>query len=183
MAGATGDVIQAAKAKVQPPPILLIINGIVPLVFLLWGLAQGGGGGGKDFDKEWDEKVVKKIEDDASKTADQKKQELEFANKFRDAAKTVSENSVVLQICAVAVGLLCIIGGVRMMSLKNRGLGIFASVVSFLPIYCCCCLGILIGIWSLIVLTNPTVKRGFEVAAGGSPVGGPADDLDPRYDR
>jgi len=179
MAGATGDVIQAAKAKVQVPAILLILNGIIALCGIAYGIAQGAGQG--DFDTEWD-KAVKKIEDDPSKKDEEKKAAIDFMNKLKDPKKAVTNFAIVLQVAAAAIAVLCIVGGIRVMSLKNRGLGLFASIVSFLPLYFCCCLGILIGIWMIIALSNPVVKRGFEIA-GGSPVGSPVDDLDTRTDR
>ena len=60
--------------------------------------------------------------------------------------------------------LLVILGGIRMMSLKNYGLALFASIVAALPVVSCsgCCgAGEIVGIWALIVLLNPDVRAAF----------------------
>jgi hypothetical protein len=178
MAGATGDVIQAAKAKVQLPAIGLIVTGVITLCMVGYGLATSGG---KDFDAQWDEEI-RKIEQDQSKTADQKKQTIDMMNKIKDVIKPLAGFTILFQVLAVAVGALAVFAGIRVMALKNRGLGIASSILSMVPCVSCCCLGIPFGIWLIITLSNPVVKRGFEVAAGGS-VGGPADDLDPGFGR
>jgi len=54
------------------------------------------------------------------------------------------------------------VGAFRMLSLKNYSLVMAASIVTFLPCICpCCVLGIPFGIWSLIVLNNTDVKGQF----------------------
>src|SRR5437660_424077 len=53
--------------------------------------------------------------------------------------------------------LLTILGGVQMCRARSRGLAIFGSVLAMIPCISptsCCALGIGIGIWSLVVLSN-----------------------------
>jgi hypothetical protein len=59
---------------------------------------------------------------------------------------------------------LVILGGVRMLSLKNYGLSVLAAIVAALPgLSCsgCCGVGAIVGIWALVVLLNPDVRAAF----------------------
>jgi hypothetical protein len=65
---------------------------------------------------------------------------------------------------AILASLLMIIGGIRMIQLRNFGLAVFASILAAVPfISClgCCGLGQIVGIWSLIVLLSPHVRMAF----------------------
>lgn len=57
-----------------------------------------------------------------------------------------------------------LLGGIRMLSLKNYGLAVFAAILAALPVVSCsgCCgLGVIIGIWAIVVLINPEVRGSF----------------------
>jgi hypothetical protein len=60
---------------------------------------------------------------------------------------------------------LVILGGVRMLMMKNYVLAVFAAILAAIPVVSCsgCCgLGALAGIWALVVLVNPDVKAAFQ---------------------
>ncbi|XXF79573.1 hypothetical protein P2318_07395 [Myxococcaceae bacterium GXIMD 01537] len=61
----------------------------------------------------------------------------------------------------VALGGLVFFGGLKMRQLQSRGLAMAASIVALIPCFGCCCLGLPVGIWSLIVLSKPEVKAAF----------------------
>ena len=62
----------------------------------------------------------------------------------------------------LAVGGLIIYGAMKMMRLENYGLAMAASIIAMVPCLSpCCCLGIPVGIWSIVVLTNAEVKAAF----------------------
>ena len=55
-----------------------------------------------------------------------------------------------------------IFGAIRMMKGQSRGLGVTAAVLSLLPITCCSFpLGMIFGIWALVVLRNAEVQAYF----------------------
>lgn len=61
--------------------------------------------------------------------------------------------------------LLVVLGGVQMIRLRSFGLCIFASVVAAIPCLSpasCCALGLVAGIWSLMVLLMPEVRSSFQ---------------------
>ena len=63
----------------------------------------------------------------------------------------------------LSMSLFVIFGAVRMMSLRNFGLSIAAAIIAILPcVFPCCCLGLPIGIWVLVVLNRPEVKTAFD---------------------
>lgn len=67
------------------------------------------------------------------------------------------------QIAGLLISLICIVGGVRMMQLRNRGFALVCAVLTMLPCGACCCLlNLGCGIWALTVLGKPEVKDAFE---------------------
>jgi hypothetical protein len=52
-------------------------------------------------------------------------------------------------------------GALKMKSLESYGLAMAASIIAIIPCCPCGCIGIPIGIWSLIVLNKPEVKSSF----------------------
>jgi hypothetical protein len=62
-----------------------------------------------------------------------------------------------------AVSLVILMAGVRMIRLNSYGLAVAGSVLAI--INCsngCCCLGLPIAVWSLVVLANPDVRDAFQ---------------------
>ena len=78
------------------------------------------------------------------------------------------EALIVLQESIVPLGLggLMIIAAQNMKKLKNRWLGILGCVAAMLPFYSFYTLGFFLGIWGLVVLLNPDVKREFDSLDG-----------------
>jgi hypothetical protein len=53
-------------------------------------------------------------------------------------------------------------GALKMKNLENFGLSMAAAIIAIIPCFGpCCCLGIPVGIWSLVVLNKPEVKSAF----------------------
>lgn len=63
---------------------------------------------------------------------------------------------------SVVVMLVGLIGSIRMLQMKTYGLAMVAAVLTLIPcVGPCCCLGLPIGIWSLVVLSNTQVRQQF----------------------
>jgi len=63
----------------------------------------------------------------------------------------------------IGLDILILMGGIKMKQLQNHGLAMAASILAILP--CgnpCCCIGLPIGIWALVVLNRPEVKDAFQ---------------------
>ena len=55
-----------------------------------------------------------------------------------------------------------LIGGLKMRRLENWLFALLANIVAIIPCFGCCCLGVPIGIWGLIVLQDEKVKDAFK---------------------
>jgi hypothetical protein len=70
---------------------------------------------------------------------------------------------VVGSLLQLILGGVTFFGGLKMKNLESYGLAMAASIIVIIPLFgsCCCCIGIPIGIWSLVVLNKPEVKSSF----------------------
>jgi hypothetical protein len=69
---------------------------------------------------------------------------------------------IVIGVIQIALAAFVFYGGLKMKALQQHTLCIVASIVSIIPCNCpCCCIGIPIGIWALIVLNKPEVRDYF----------------------
>lgn len=63
---------------------------------------------------------------------------------------------------SVIVGVVGILGGIRMLSLRSYGIGVTGAIRTAIPLVSPCCLiGQIAGIWALIVLLNGEVRSAF----------------------
>lgn len=89
----------------------------------------------------------------------------------------IMELVIILLIFALnlPVGVVQVIGGLRMRQLETYGLAMTASILAVLPSVSCV-LGLPIGIWALVVLFRPEVKAAFDTrkTVGDLPEGKPS---------
>jgi predicted PurR-regulated permease PerM len=163
-------VIRRAQAKVAGPAIGLIITGILSLLSVVIGLVQVFAVGlGAQFDEQ-----RKKIDQDPNMPAQQKAQMKDFMNTY-ERVLTVALPPVYL--VASVVGVVTIIGGIKMRNLRGRGLAMTGSILSMIPCTSgCCIVGLPVGIWALVALSNPDVKAAFAANAAGGPMRDRYDD-------
>ena len=72
--------------------------------------------------------------------------------------------NITMSIVMLIVSLLILMGGLRMMKLKNYGLCVTTAILAICPciwICGCCGIGNGIGIWALVVLMSADVKAAF----------------------
>jgi hypothetical protein len=65
----------------------------------------------------------------------------------------------------VSAATFMLIGGIKMKSLRGWGWALAGSILAIFPGMCCCCTGLLPGIWALVVLLNADVKQAFSNAS------------------
>jgi hypothetical protein len=145
-AGAEGNPYAAGKAKA--PAITLIIINVIGVLFALLGIAingytlatgevLGGGGYGGGYGGS-------------------------YGGGFSNDLQTNAAVSVAQGVFGLFCGAFIIFGLVRMMQGRSWGLALAAVIMNMLP--CtgpCCCLGLFVGIWGLIVLFDSEVKASF----------------------
>jgi hypothetical protein len=84
------------------------------------------------------------------------------ANQAQYIAMLQGVVGVVAAIIGSVVGILIIIGAVKMKKLESYGLAMTSSILAMIPcISPCCLLGLPFGIWALVVLSKPEVKAAF----------------------
>ncbi len=71
--------------------------------------------------------------------------------------------SYTVEIVACVLGVVVVLGGVRMRNLESYSLSMTAAILAIIPCLSpCCVLGIPFGIWALVVLNDSAVKTAFK---------------------
>ncbi len=65
-------------------------------------------------------------------------------------------------IFSFGIGIVMIVGGLKMMRLQSHGWAMTASILALLPCGPAGLVGLIVGIWSLVVLSRPRVKAAFQ---------------------
>jgi hypothetical protein len=75
---------------------------------------------------------------------------------------TSGGTAIVMNLIGLAVSGFLIFASTKMRKLESHGLVVAATIISMLPCLSpCCCVGLPIGIWILVVLMKPEVKSAF----------------------
>lgn len=81
-----------------------------------------------------------------------------FAEAMRNAQNQQSYFWPIFSLCLAGV---VIAGAVKMRNLQSYGLAVASTVASMILIPSCCCWGIPVAIWAIVVLMKPEVKSQF----------------------
>jgi hypothetical protein len=69
----------------------------------------------------------------------------------------------IICLLSIPLSVVMIVGGVRLLKLRSRGLALTAAIIALIPcVWNCCVLGLPFGIWALVVMNRPEVKMHFE---------------------
>ena len=153
------DEIGEAKSKVKGPGICLLIVGIISVLLLGWSVISYFTTMPAQFEAE---RV--KIENNPQMQPAQKEQFKEFMTKYEEIVyKVMPVQWALISISSVLI----IVGSIKMMSLSSTGWSRTAAILAMIPMVSgCCILGIPFGIWALVVLGKPEVKRAFAAKSG-----------------
>jgi hypothetical protein len=76
--------------------------------------------------------------------------------------KIVESFRVLIGFVSLGIGVVVLIGALRMKALRGYALAMTATILAMVPCLSpCCLLGLPIGIWSLVVLLSADVKSAF----------------------
>lgn len=133
-----------AQGKVQGPAIGLIVTAILGLLWqgavLVMNLVGIGAGAGAMPDNVPPEQA----------------QMFEMINSVSGGV------GIVLSLIALAVGVVILLGALKMKNLTSYGFAMASAVLAMVPCVSPCCLvGLPIGIWAVVVLNDPAVKSAF----------------------
>ncbi len=135
--------------KVKGPAFALIVLGVLGILGAIWG-----------FISPTDPEVIRNALEQGNMDAEQVDMTIGFVSKF----------AVGINIVQLAMAGLLVFAGSQMLKLKSWGLAVTASIVAMIPCWCCCILGVPVGIWALIVLLDKDVKAAFQTPAAPPPL-------------
>jgi hypothetical protein len=154
-----GSAVGRVRAKVKTPAVVLLVVGVIGLLVALMNVVSVF-----TMDQQF-ARVEAQWDNDPNLKPEQRKELKQVLAQWKDPIKTAVPVGIGL---SVVTGLITIFGAIQMMNLSGRGLAMAGSILSMFPFVSgCCCFGLPVGIWVLIVLTRPDVKAGF-AAAGRS---------------
>ena len=135
-----------AVDKITPPSIALLVSSILTILFALLGIGMNLAGiNGAQF----------------SRFQDMGNQNPQFEKMMAMSSGTLG---VVFAFINLGVAIFILFAALKMKKLESHSMAMAASILSIIPCITpcpCCCLGIPIGIWALIVLNKPEVKGYF----------------------
>jgi hypothetical protein len=149
---ADAEDVRIARSRVSTPAIGLIVVGALTLFATAAGFVQLS-----RLDPAFDD-AVKQTENNPNIPAQQKKDQIQLINNIRDAFKTYGP---VFYAVAGVIGVIVLIGGLRMRVLGSPGLVYISALLAMLPFSACCFLGVIFGIWTFVVMMKPEVKAGY----------------------
>jgi hypothetical protein len=148
-----GPWYQAARQRVHTPGVLLQLFGAVVIAF---GAMNGAL---SLFSPEtlvnWQYDLIEDMQRGQGAQQQQKLPPRE------DAIKSQRLQGPIYAVLWITAGIFIFIGGSKMKDLRGYGWGIAGSILSIFPGMCCCCIGLIPGIWALMVLLNADVKLAF----------------------
>ena len=148
MPGAGGG--KSPQDQVSLPAILLMVLGGLTILFALWGLVGSIGGGSAAQMAQLNQVLS---------NPDLPPQFRETMTSYMNFA---TRSGPFMSLFQIVLGGLMGFGGLKMKNLQSYPLAIAASIIAIVPCFnCCYCLGIPLGIWSLIVLNKAEVKTAF----------------------
>jgi hypothetical protein len=133
-----------ARHQVNLPSILLVLTGVMGLIVGLFGIIQA---------------AIGSNEVDPALLAGMPPEQAELLLQIVQGAQS---GGLVINFLVLATSAFVIFGALKMRKLELHALGVAASVVAMLPcVGPCCCIGLPVGLWSLIVLMKDEVKTAF----------------------
>lgn len=162
--------VDAIRAKVQAPGFLLIIAGALNLLIGVLSFFTG---------TPLLNGPEEQLKAEHKKTQDELTRWPEFAKTYKQQVAEAGGpvkyyremGRVLCHVVAPIVGfsgLLSMLGGIRMRSLRSwpmACLGALAMSIPFISVLSCCGLGLIVGLWCLILLMSSDVREGFRLNA------------------
>jgi hypothetical protein len=150
MGGASPEQI---LSKVTPPAIGLIVTGVLNALIAVWNVISSimfMAGVGPAIAAQ--PQQIEQLNDSGLNG----EQFMAVLNIFQGP---VGMAIGVLEMVAAA---LIVLGGIKMKNLRSYNLALTASIVAMIPYLSgCCCVGLPIGIWAIVILMDPNVKQSF----------------------
>ena len=139
---------QAVARQLKAPALLLIFFAVAGIVFAISGLFL------KQF---WVDAVIRGIEQMNLPIDANARAQLDAA---RNAG--IGAMDVVQVVFGAAMNVVMLLGALKLMKVQSWGFALAGAILVMLPCGSfCCCLGIPLGIWIIVLLNKPEVKAAF----------------------
>lgn len=147
----------AAREQVMLPAILLITMGLLNLL---------AGFGGVGFGLMISNIPPKQFEEQLNKQQPENLDQMKKAGyKIEDILKLYTYGGFGGGAAVIFFSLLTIVGGACMLMLRGYGMAVFSAALTAIPclspMSCPCLIGMVVGIWALVVLFSEGVRAGF----------------------
>jgi hypothetical protein len=127
-----------ARTMLATPAILLIVTGALGIPLALLGMVRRSAG----------------IPPELLNNPD--------LAKFAPLLRGAQTGGIFTNILGLAISAFIIYGAVKMKAVQSYGLAMAASIVAMIPCGGCCCIGLPVGIWCLVLLNKPEIKAAFQ---------------------
>lgn len=155
-AGRGGDRLRRAREKVSTPGMLLLVFGVLSLLLGVVSLAAYG------LAPDAIAKPYHQFMTDLTKNQPKAPGQPDPVPPYEEFRQQMVVQGVIGSAISTVCSIVIILGGMRMRSLSGYGLAMTGSILSILPCNSCCCIGLPIGIWAIVVLANADVKAAFD---------------------
>jgi hypothetical protein len=133
-----------ARDAVSTPAILLMVVGAITALAAIVGVFQNLAGS--------NQAAMEQILNNP-----------EIPEGMKSGLAAMTKGGIFTSLFQLALGAVTFFGALKMKNLGSYGLAMAASIIACIPCFgSCCCIGIPVGIWSLIVLNKPEVKSAFK---------------------
>ncbi len=134
---AGGPPTGAARDALSGPAIGLIVTGALGIVFSLFSMVNG---------------LLHRGEPLPAETPEQ----------MRAFLEATQRGGPLFNLVPLALSAFVIFGALKMKNVQRFGIAMAAAIVAMIPCLSpCCCIGLPIGIWALVVMNKPEVKSAF----------------------
>lgn len=139
--GGSGD-SGSAREQLSTPAILLMVTGGLGIAMGLLGLLQGAIMRGKGmYDQLFSDPNLQQ---------------------YAPMMRTLQSTNWISNVLVLVLGAVTIVGALKMKNLENYSLSMAAAIIAMVPcVGPCCCIGLPVGIWALILLNKPEIKSAF----------------------
>jgi hypothetical protein len=129
-----------AKDAVNAPATLLIVTAIIGILAQLASIVATATGMGQQTPEQM----------------------AQMPEQFRAYMEASQRFGVVGPIIGIVAGAFVLFAALKLKNLESRGLAMAGAIVAMIPcISPCCCLGLPVGIWALVVMNRPDVSASF----------------------
>ncbi|MEE9392669.1 MAG: hypothetical protein V3W41_09210 [Planctomycetota bacterium] len=150
---------QAAMSRLKGPAIGLLVVGALGALLSVGSILGIGGASTTAIMKPFADMIENQADEAA--TPEEAEQLREQAEQMRNPVGSTG-SSIFSGLLSLAICGLVIFGAMKMMKAESFGLSMAGAILAMIPCLSpCCCLGIPLGIWALMVMNKAEVKEAF----------------------